>query len=68
MSEIIDAINKLLQMTREAQAEKDRERVKIGFIFNVPPAQITEEQVEDYKRKLWMQSFVFPAINPQKDK
>lgn len=68
MSEIINTINKLLQMTREAQAEKDRERVKIGFIFNVPPAQLTEEQIKDYKRELWMQSLVFPVINPPKNK
>lgn len=68
MSKIINTINNLLQMAREAQAEKDRERVKIGFIFNVPPAQLTEEQIEDYKRKVWMQSLVFPVINPMKNK
>ena len=68
MSKIINTINNLLQVAREAHAEKDRERINIGFIFNVSPAQLTEEQIEVYKRKIWMQSLVFPIINPLKNK
>lgn len=59
-------IDEFLRMAREAQAQKDRERIKIGFIFDVPPLQLTEEQVEDYKKKLWIESMRIPLFNPFK--
>lgn len=59
-------IDEFLRMAREAQAQKERERIKIGFIFDVPPLQLTEEQVEDYKKKLWIESMRIPLFNPFK--
>lgn len=59
-------IDELLRMAREAQAQKERERIKIGFIFDVPPLQLTEEQVEDYKKKLWIESMRIHLFNPFK--
>lgn len=59
-------IDEFLRMAREAQAQKERERIKIGFIFDVPPLQLTEEKIEDYKKKLWIESMRIPLINPFK--
>lgn len=56
-------IDELLRMAREAQAQKERERIKIGFIFDVPPLHLTEEQIEDYKKKLWIESMRVPLFN-----
>lgn len=53
-------------MAREAQAQKDRERVTIGLILDVPPLQLTEEQIEDYKKKLWIEAIRIPLFNPFK--
>lgn len=53
-------------MAREAQAHKDRERITIGLILDVPPLQLTEEQIEDYKKKLWIESIRIPLFNPFK--
>lgn len=53
-------IDELLRMAREAQAQKDRERIIIGHIFDIPPIQLTEEQIKDYKRKIWAQSIIMP--------
>lgn len=56
-------INQLLRMAREAKAQKERERIIIGHIFDVPPIQLTEEQIKDYKRKIWAQSIIMPFPN-----
>lgn len=47
-------------------AQKDRERITIGLILDVPPSQLTEEQIEDYKKKLWIESMRIPLFNPFK--
>lgn len=60
--DVTKAIDRLLEMAREAQAQKERERIIIGHIFDVPPIQLTEKQIEDYKRKIWAQSLILPFI------
>lgn len=50
-------------MAREAQSQKVRERIIIGHIFDVPPIQLTDEQVQNYKRKIWAQSIIMPFSN-----
>lgn len=55
-------------MAREAQAQKDRERITIGLILGVPPLQLTEEQIEDYKKKLWIEAIRIHLFNPFKQK
>lgn len=59
-------IDEFLRMAREAQAQKDRERITIGLILDVPPLQITDEQIEDYKKKLWIESMRIHLFNPFK--
>lgn len=61
-------IDEFLRMAREAQAQKDRERTTIGLILGVPPLQLTEEQIEDYKKKLWIEAIRIPLFNPFKQK
>lgn len=42
------------------------EGIAIGLILDVPPLQLTEEQIEDYKKKLWIESMRIPLFNPFK--
>ncbi len=49
-----DTLSAIIELVRQENAEKDRERVIIGHLYDIPPAQLSDEQIRNYKREIWM--------------
>lgn len=63
---LLPAVEALKELARKQAAERDRERVEIGFIYDIPPAQLTEEQILKYRQEILMRQHaaLIPALNP----
>ena len=48
------ALADLMEMARQQACEKDRERVTIGYLYDIPPAQLSDEEIRKYKQDIWM--------------
>ncbi len=62
----LPAVEILKELARKQAAERERERVEIGFMYGIPPAQIHDELISEYKHELWMRRFA--AFIPLKEK
>ncbi len=53
----LPAVEILKELARQQAASLERDRVDIGFMYGIPPAQIHDEMISDYKHELWMRRF-----------
>lgn len=63
---VLPTLERLKELARQQAAELERDRVNIGFMYGIPPAQITDEIIIEHKHELWMQRFA--AFIPLKKK
>lgn len=63
---LLPAVEALKEMARKQAAECARERATIGFLYGIPPAQLSDEQIRKYRQEILMQRFaaLIPALNP----
>lgn len=55
---IPDTLAAMMEVARQRAAEKDRERVIIGHIYDIPPAQLSDEEIRKFEREIWMRRIV----------
>lgn len=48
---LLPAVEALKELARKQAAERDRERIEIGFIYDILPAQLSEEQKKESEKK-----------------
>lgn len=51
---LLPAVEALKELARKQAAERDRERVEIGFIYDIQPAQLSDEQILKYRQEILM--------------
>lgn len=63
---LLTAVEALKEMARKQAAERDRERIEIGFIYDILPAQLSEEQILKYRQEILMRQYaaLIPALKP----
>ena len=63
---LLPALKALKEMARKQAAECDRERAIIGFIYGIPPVQLSDEQISKYRQEILMQQYaaLIPALKP----
>lgn len=63
---LLPAVEALKELARKQAAERDRERAVIGFIYDIPPAQLSEEQILKYRQEILMRQYaaLIPALKP----
>lgn len=63
---LLPAVEALKELARKQAAERDRERIEIGFIYNILPAQLSEEQILKYRQEILMRQYaaLIPALKP----
>lgn len=63
---ILPAVEALKELARKQAAECARERAVIGFIYDIPPAQLTDDQIRKYRQEVLMRRYaaLIPALNP----
>lgn len=61
---LLSSVETFKELARRQAAERDRERVKIGFIFDIPPAQLSDEQIRKYRQEILMRRYaaLIPAL------
>lgn len=61
---LLTAVELFKELARRQAAERDRERVIIGFIYDIPPAQLSDEQIQKFRQEIWMRQFAafIPAL------
>lgn len=63
---LLPAVELLKELARRQAAECARERAIIGFIYDIPPAQLSDEQILKYRQEISMRRYaaLIPALNP----
>lgn len=63
---LLTELEALKELARRQAAERERERVKIGFMFDIPPAQLSDEQIRKYRQEILMRRYaaLIPALRP----
>lgn len=63
---LLPAVEAFKEMARMQAVECDRERAVIGFIYDIPPAQLSDEQIRKYRQEILMQRYaaLIPALRP----
>lgn len=63
---LLPAVEALKELARKQAAERDRERVEIGFIYDIPPAQLADEHILKYRQEILMRQYaaLIPALKP----
>lgn len=63
---LLPAVEALKELARKQAAERDRERIEIGFIYDILPAQLSEEQILKYRQEILMRQYaaLIPALKP----
>lgn len=63
---LLPAVEILKELARKQAAERDRERVEIGFIYDILPAQLSDEQILKYRQEILMRqcAALIPALRP----
>lgn len=61
---LLPAVEALKELARKQAAERDLERVEIGFIYDIPPAQLSDEQIRKYRQEILMRQYaaLIPAL------
>lgn len=61
---LLPAVEALKELARQQAAARDRERVEIGFIYDIPPAQLSDEQILKYRQEILMRqtAALIPAL------
>lgn len=61
---LLPAVEALKELARKQAAERDRERVEIGFIYDIPPAQLSDEQLQKHRQEMLMRQYtaLIPAL------
>lgn len=60
----LPTVELLKELARRQAAERDRERVTVGFIYDIPPAQLSDEQLHKYRQEILMRQYaaLIPAL------
>lgn len=63
---LLPTVELLKELARKQAAERDRERVEIGFIYDIQPAQLSDEQILKYRQEILMRQYaaLIPALKP----
>lgn len=63
---LLPAVEALKELARKQAAERDRERIEIGFIYDILPAQLSEKQILKYRQEILMRQYaaLIPALKP----
>lgn len=62
---ILPTLELLKELAREQAAERERDRVTIGFLYDIPPVQLSDEQIRKYNQELMRQyAALIPALRP----
>lgn len=61
---LLPTVELLKELARKQAAERDRERIEIGFIYDILPAQLSEEQILKYRQEILMRQYtaLIPAL------
>lgn len=61
---LLPALEALKEMARRQAAESERERATIGYIYDIPPAQLSDEQILKYRQEILMRqtAALIPAL------
>lgn len=61
---LLPTVELLKELARKQAAERERERVEIGFIYDIPPAQLSDEQILKYRQEILMRqcAALIPAL------
>ncbi len=54
---LLPTVELLKELARRQAAERDRERVTIGFIYDIPPAQLSDKQLHKYRQEILMRQY-----------
>lgn len=54
---LLPAVEALKELARKQAAERDRERVEIGFIYDIQPVQLSDEQILKYRQEILMRQY-----------
>lgn len=54
---LLPAVEALKELARKQAAERDRERVEIGFIYDIQPVQLSDEQLHKYRQEILMRQY-----------
>ena len=63
---LLPAVEVLKELSRRQAAEIERERATIGYIYDIPPVQLSNEQIRKYRQGILMRQVaaLIPALNP----
>lgn len=63
---LLPAVEALKELSRRQAAESDRERAIIGYIYDIHPAQLSDEQIRKYRQEILMRQIaaLIPALRP----
>lgn len=63
---LLPAVEALKELSRRQAAESERERATIGYIYDIPPVQLSNEQIRKYRQEILMRQIaaLIPALNP----
>lgn len=56
MTDVLSELVTFREAMLEIQREKEREKCVIGFITGTPYADLTDEQIKEYKRQAWLET------------
>ena len=61
---LLPTVELLKELARRQAAERDRERTIIGFIYDIPPAQLSDEQLHKCRQEIFMRQYLalIPAL------
>lgn len=62
MTDPIESLKRLAFMAEAHQRDREREKTIIGFVTNIPPLQLTDEQINEYHRQTWIDSMRAKAM------